>query len=1556
MDNTLDSIRPSTAITEDMSYLFGRDPSILAYGQRPCPSDATKKNLLSSYEVEEPIHENESLETDSQCLQTVKVYLRMKPFPKKLKLSQEQREAYSITNSTTLSTNLPAIGDTINSMKRKTNEDTICRKFTFTKTFGAETTQLELFDQAIKQSMIDFLSGQNCTVMTYGTTNSGKSYTLQGTTTSPGILPRALEFVFSNITPKAIPSYKPVHHRDIIGLDALERAQEIEIKTQLLTFGSMDRHHHANAYKQMQKVLQEESPIRPSHGGDAHYSIWVSFAEIYNETIYDLLSNESQKKRIPLKLATDNYGTPFIKGLKTICVNSASEAYQVLMAGQYNLKVAATALNAKSSRSHCIFIIKLLKYYVENMPNSVELSMFAFCDLAGSERLKKTLNIGDRLKEAQNINTSLLVLGRCLKSIHEGQFSKQRTDPVGPFRESKLTRLFQRALSGKEHIALIVNVNPIPNLYIETQNVLNFSAIAKKIVIEQKKKSQCKAKSRFSQLVTQSIKTVTDWDVTEVQSIELQETQSERNVLPFIHPEDYEDLTQENEKLKIEIRDLKNSALARDLQIRQEMADTYMAMMKELETDWKNRVRDVEEQKEDAVEWSVKQIEDYYQKKLDKINARKRKRTSQSADSENEDSRHDEFEIENAHLMSKISFLKNRVKELREINQNLNIEKNKAKFELSLAHKDLNSVQNLLTAAQQDGTDSDMKYYIEELNSQLTNKQEQVKMLKQFLNEAKEEYITITTDARNKEAQLKEQREIILENEERIEELEAHVQHANLCLAEKDKAVETLENSLERQSEKILNAKFQEQCMQNEITKLKNEKEALLQKIDALENAKLIKNVIPRDIKSRSEILDKLENSFKIDEYDEIIIKEEFINDSETGLPSDIKEIVHNEIGRAMLEKITSVQKENATLKERLSQSTNEIQSLGEELKSAKLKLNDISIQIQHLNRNNSKVNRSNIEIACSDISNDNTLIKARDEACNVDNQEEEAKLNISNNNAQTFDNKESQTITRSSKDEVSQTSFIEENPDEELLEQWAKLLVERDDIKVQYKKKSLRVTELMDEQASLQEKIKNMTEQSVSNSIVLKEYKCLLKSLEEELFLLKEKEKNMGKLLEDRNRIHNDLESKVATYEQRISNIEKELSSVHEENKNYVEEMKKAQESLDTQASKYKHEKEQVILELEDALSIEKQNNEIKAQCLNTQEKRLKSLENEVESITKLKEEINELNKNLEKCQTEKDILQKLLDQNNEKLTQLKSDLQVKNEKEQEKDQEILTLQREMKRMIQQSENDEQSGNAMEREMKNTIRDLTETKEVLSEKEKLISVLEMRLSSFQQNAKLLELLQQSAQERQTENEKLRIINDELKNALTEKEREMEAFLKNRDETVTKYEALVSHQQEDLDRQKREVMRFQELFLRQTTLTPNKEECKKLQSHIEDLQERLRKYESHSKEKHCEQTLKDEAIPNERQVGRRRKKNSPSPKQSEIPVIDLSTSNTKHSTKHTDLPPPYTDTSTDRKRGMRKKKLFSTDESFQDIEPIENTVAVTPSSVSRKLRTRRKQV
>ena len=96
------------------------------------------------------------------------------------------------------------------------------------------------------------------------------------------------------------------------------------------------------------------------------YTVWVSFIEIYNENIYDLLQKVSVSKtkrdRVrenPLKLSEDGNGATYVKGLREISVSTADEAYQLLMIGRDNLHFAETRLNHNSSRSHCIFTIKV---------------------------------------------------------------------------------------------------------------------------------------------------------------------------------------------------------------------------------------------------------------------------------------------------------------------------------------------------------------------------------------------------------------------------------------------------------------------------------------------------------------------------------------------------------------------------------------------------------------------------------------------------------------------------------------------------------------------------------------------------------------------------------------------------------------------------------------------------------------------------------------------------------------------------------------------------------------------------------------------------------------------------------------------------------------------------------------------------------------------------------------------------------------------------------------------------------------------------------------------
>ncbi|XP_076619686.1 uncharacterized protein LOC143341046 [Colletes latitarsis] len=1473
MDNTLDSIRASSnpSSQAEMSYLFGRDPSILAYGQRPCVSNDTKKNLLTAYEVEESnfTEETDSINSELQTLQTVKVYLRMKPFPKKLKLTQEQQDAYNIINSTTLFTKLPTLDNNTSCLKRSNSTDILCRKFTFTKTFGPKTTQLELFEQAVKQHMMDFLVGQNSTIMTYGTTNSGKSYTLQGTTTSPGIIPRCLEFVFSNITPKSTPSYKPVNHCDVICMDPLERAQELEIKSKLLSFASIDKHQYTTAYKEMQKLLQEESPIRPSQCIDAHYSVWVSFAEIYNEVVYDLLSNESQKKRTPLKLATDSQSRAFIKGLKTVCVNSGSEAYQVLMAGQYNLKVAATALNARSSRSHCIFTIKLLKYYVENDPSSVEVSTFAFCDLAGSERLKKTLNIGDRLKEAQNINTSLMVLGRCLKTIHKEQITKQKIEQIGPFRESKLTRLFQKALSGKEHIALIVNINPVPNLYIETQSVLNFSAIAKKIVIEEKEKVQKRSKSRFTQIVSQSIKTVTDWDATELESEEWQNTDDGNVIMPnYVHAENYNELMSENKRLKKEIVSLKNSALSRDLEIRQEMADTYTVMIKELEENWTNRIRNVEKEQENVFMWSVKRVEEFYKQKFD---SRKRTRT---LDDDEEDT--EELKIQNSQLIAKVKQLKNSKKELENSNKSLIVENNKITFELGLVKEDLKSVKTLLKATQEDiRSNEDTKCYIEELETQLFAKQEQAKKLKVFLNEAKEEYITISIEVMEKDHIIKEQEEELFEKQETIDDLEADLGNINICLTEKTKVVEMLEKELDSQNKKIIDSDNKLHDMQIKIHELQNEKCLLQDKIELLKKTTSIRTSTKHDeIVVQQEVLS--------------VFDLEILDKAGENNEKDIK-IENYEFDPQVDEKIIAIETENSTLKEKLTQSSTEIQSLKEELESAKVKL--ISCQV---------------------------LIQDKEEQTDT----------IEND----VHNKSSQTIKNITTEGISQTSFIDDNDDYDVvLDELAKLIVKHDDTKSRYQEKCSILEEVEKEVLSLKQRINNLSDESNMNKLIIEEYQKSVDLLQNEISVIKDSKAQLEQTLENSNSDNITLKTKINDYEQKLNEAEKKLSCTKEDYNHCMEKLNTLQQDFDSHVSKCKNEHEQIIDNLQKELSAVTEKCDIKSECLDVHVSKVTELEHRLESVTELQQQIEEINRKLEICQDEKEHLQRLLDETNDKLLEVEDQLEHADEKEREKDIEIISLQKELKYLVQKGENYDSSNNSdklMETEMKNTIKHLNETKEMLLQKEEHITCLQERLKISEQNAIVLNDLQQSNQERQAENAKLRNLNEELKNSLIEKEREMESFMKNRDEMVTMYESLVKSQQEELGKQKRGG---------------------------------ATKGQKASKDKdNCENTSEDEVVPKGRRIRRPPKRYMMSPNDDEISVIDLSESETKRSGKHILALPPPTPINSEKKRTHRGKKLYVLEnDSTQDIEPVENQLVIPPSpmpslSKVRNLRNKRK--
>ena len=366
----------------------------------------------------------------------------------------------------------------------------------------------------------DFLQGRNQLMFTYGATCSGKTFTIQGETDNPGILPRALDVLFNTIndrllkTPDAMLNeisgrdndvfLKPIGFSGVsvckqIDLDKMESAKRAVVQlgkdlcaisdasffsSSEMSQDSLSSHISdcslqslATMFPMLKNRLRDTNVVKSAQTtgetADIQYSVWISFAEIYNENIYDMLEKIPDVKRkgdkprkLPLKLAEDKDGAVYIKGLKEIQVNSADEAYQLLMIGRENLQFAATRLNHHSSRSHCIFNIKIIKVpsnkIYKEQPHLARISMLSFCDLAGSERIKKTLNTGDRQKEAGNINTSLLVLGRVIKALRHNQTSKDpRRHQVVPYRDSKLTRLFQSYFTGRGKASMVRKLNLI---------------------------------------------------------------------------------------------------------------------------------------------------------------------------------------------------------------------------------------------------------------------------------------------------------------------------------------------------------------------------------------------------------------------------------------------------------------------------------------------------------------------------------------------------------------------------------------------------------------------------------------------------------------------------------------------------------------------------------------------------------------------------------------------------------------------------------------------------------------------------------------------------------------------------------------------------------------------------------------------------------------------------------------------------------------------------------------------------------------------------------------
>ncbi|XP_029004414.1 kinesin-like protein KIF20A [Betta splendens] len=426
--------------------------------------------------------------------QTMTVYLRVRPFSKEELRDNEDQGCVVIENGQMVTLNAPKGSATLKSSEKGIGMS--LHKFTFTQIFGPEANQAELFESTVKSQMSDFLDGRNSLIFSYGVTNAGKTFTIQGSPKDPGILPRVLHATFSHMGHNQYEGMdlKPYLRNDAQYLHPDQVKQERSVKDAIFASAKEDgeclrtsggsEFSSCSASRLSSSVpscSQTGETSSPAEAGSSQFALWVAFFEIYNECVYDLLQPSlcaKTKKRAALRVCDDGAGNAYVKDLRWINIHNLAEACKLLQFGNKNRSAAATKMNQSSSRSHSIFTMKLLKIDDGSVKQISELSL---CDLAGSERCNKTKTMGERLKEAGNINNSLLILGKCITALRNNQTDGMKSSYI-PFRESKLTKLFQTFFCGKGRASMIVNINQCASTYDETLHVMKFSAVAKQVV------------------------------------------------------------------------------------------------------------------------------------------------------------------------------------------------------------------------------------------------------------------------------------------------------------------------------------------------------------------------------------------------------------------------------------------------------------------------------------------------------------------------------------------------------------------------------------------------------------------------------------------------------------------------------------------------------------------------------------------------------------------------------------------------------------------------------------------------------------------------------------------------------------------------------------------------------------------------------------------------------------------------------------------------------------------------------------------------------------------
>ncbi|KAB7500909.1 Kinesin-like protein KIF13A, partial [Armadillidium nasatum] len=213
------------------------------------------------------------------------------------------------------------------------------------------------------------------------------------------------------------------------------------------------------------------------------HKVEVSYMEIYNEKVHDLLDPKGSRQT--LKVREHNILGPYVDGLSQLAVSSYEEIEQLIEEGNKARTVAATNMNSESSRSHAVFTVVLTQTLTDSVSgvSGEKMSRISLVDLAGSERAVKTGAVGDRLKEGSNINKSLTTLGLVISKLADQASGKGKSkENFVPYRDSVLTWLLKDNLGGNSRTVMVAAISPSSDNYEETLSTLRYADRAKRIV------------------------------------------------------------------------------------------------------------------------------------------------------------------------------------------------------------------------------------------------------------------------------------------------------------------------------------------------------------------------------------------------------------------------------------------------------------------------------------------------------------------------------------------------------------------------------------------------------------------------------------------------------------------------------------------------------------------------------------------------------------------------------------------------------------------------------------------------------------------------------------------------------------------------------------------------------------------------------------------------------------------------------------------------------------------------------------------------------------------